>query len=119
MNRDRARQLAMVQGVYFTATGIWPLIDMRSFERVTGPKADKWLVKTVGVLVAVIGGTLLASARRGAVPRDVRALAVGAALGLGVIDVIYAGKGRISPVYLGDAAAEAALVAAWMRASSV
>ena len=45
----RRRQLAIAQGVYFAATGVWPLIDMRSFERVTGPKADKWLVRTVGV----------------------------------------------------------------------
>ena len=35
------------------------------------------------------------------------------AAGLGLIDVIFVARGRISPVYLLDAAAEAALVVAW------
>jgi hypothetical protein len=46
-----ARELAVTQGVYYVATGIWPLLDIESFERITGPKADRWLVKTVGALV--------------------------------------------------------------------
>jgi len=44
--------------VYFLLTGIWPLLSMRTFEAVTGPKVDRWLVKTVGVLVAVIGSKI-------------------------------------------------------------
>ena len=46
--------LAMIQGAYFLATGIWPLLHLASFMRVTGPKTDRWLVKTVGALVAVL-----------------------------------------------------------------
>jgi len=34
---------------------------MRSFEAITGPKADKWVVRTVAVLVTVIGGVLVAA----------------------------------------------------------
>jgi len=108
----RRRQLAIAQGVYFAATGVWPLIDMRSFERVTGPKADKWLVRTVGVLVAVIGGTLIAAGRR-EVSSELSGLAAGSAAGLACIDVRYASKRRISPIYLADAAVEAAFVSAW------
>src|SRR5437868_11931097 len=110
---DRRNALAIGQGVYFAATGIWPIVDMRSFEAVTGPKVDKWLVRTVGVLVAVIGGALISAGARRAVTPEVAGLAVGAAAGLGLIDVIYSTSGRISKIYLADAAAEAALVTAW------
>src|SRR5436853_4881989 len=110
---DRQNALAIGQGIYFAATGVWPLIDMRSFEAVTGPKVDQWLVRTVGVLVAAIGGALIAAGARRAVTPELAGLAVGSAAALGVIDVVYATKGRISKVYLADAAAEAALIAAW------
>ena len=56
--RDRAEVLAMAQGAYNAATGVWALADIDSFQAVTGPKVNEWLVKTVGVLVTVIGGTL-------------------------------------------------------------
>jgi hypothetical protein len=32
---------------------------MRSFLAVTGPKTDLWLVKSVGILIAVIGAALV------------------------------------------------------------
>lgn len=115
MRRRHGRTLALVQGIYFGASGVWPLVHMRSFERVTGPKADKWLVRTVGVLVAVIGAVLSASALRRRLPGETAALAAGTAAGLAAIDTIYAGKGRISRVYLADAAVEAALVGLWLK----
>jgi hypothetical protein len=112
---DARSRLAIAQGAYFAATGIWPLIDLDSFERVTGPKVDKWLVRTVGVLVAVIGGALMSAGIRRKVSGETIGLAVGSAAGLGLIDAVYAGTGRIARIYLADAAAEAALVAAWAR----
>ena len=45
--------LAWVQAGYFVVTGVWPIVHMRSFLAVTGPKTDLWLVKTIGVLVTV------------------------------------------------------------------
>ncbi|HZF99815.1 MAG TPA: hypothetical protein VEY71_02385 [Chitinophagales bacterium] len=30
--------LLWVQGVYTLATGVWPIVHMRSFEAVTGPR---------------------------------------------------------------------------------
>lgn len=35
---SRAETMALVQGGYFAATGVWPFISMRSFEAVTGPR---------------------------------------------------------------------------------
>jgi len=36
-----------LQGLYWLVTGLWGLIDVHSFMKVTGPKTDIWLVKTV------------------------------------------------------------------------
>lgn len=108
--------LAFGQGLYYLATGVWPILSMRTFEAVTGPKADRWLVKTVGVLVAVIGGVLVMAGRRGRVEREVAALAAGSAAGLAAIDTVYPVKGRISKIYLLDAVVEVALVTAWALA---
>lgn len=55
--------LATGQGLYFLVTGIWPLVHIKSFQWVTGPKVDLWLVKTVGVLIAVMGAVLTLAGR--------------------------------------------------------
>jgi hypothetical protein len=107
-----ASPAAVVQGLYYLLTGLWPLVSMRTFEAVTGPKMDRWLVKTVGVLVAVIGNALLVDARRPSAGST--ALGVGSAVGLGGVDVVYAVRGRISRVYLLDALLEAVLVGLWL-----
>jgi hypothetical protein len=110
---DRAELLAMAQGAYYAATGVWALVDIDSFQAVTGPKVDQWLVKTVGVLVTAIGGALgLAGWKRRVTP-EVRLLAFGSALGLAGIDIYYVAKGRIARIYLADAAAELAMAAGW------
>ena len=105
------RTAVLTQGVYYVATGMWPLVNMRSFERVTGPKVDKWLVKTVGVLVTTIGGALLVAATRRRISPEARVLAAGSAAGLAAIDAYYVAKRRIAPVYLLDAVTELALLA--------
>lgn len=110
---NRAETLALAQGAYFAATGVWPLLHMRSFEAVTGPKTDRWLVKTVGGLIGVVGGVLLAAGARRRVTPEIAALAAGSAAMLGAIDVTYTARRVIRPVYLADAAAEALLLAGW------
>jgi hypothetical protein len=109
----RTERLLQSQAAYFVVTGLWPLAHFRSFEAVTGPKASPWLVKTFGALVAVIGAALAASLRRGASSDETRILSIGSALALGAADVRYATSGRISKVYLADAAAHAMTLAAW------
>ncbi len=109
-----ARVLAWGQGVFYVLTGLWAILDLDSFEAVTGPKTDDWLVKTVGALVTVIGGVLLAAARRRSLGPEVVLLAAGSALALAAIDVIYVAAGTIAPIYLLDAVAEVAIAVAWM-----
>lgn len=115
--RDGRAAIAAVQGFFYVATGVWPLVHIDSFMAVTGPKTDLWLVYTVGVLVAVVGAVLLCGARSGRVTPEVTLLAVGAALGLTGIDVVFVVRNVIPPIYLADAAAELVLVAAWTLAA--
>jgi hypothetical protein len=115
---DSRRALAIGQGAYFLATGVWPLVHMASFLHVTGKKHDLWLVRTVGALIAVVGATVLAAGGRNRVTPEIALLAGGTAAALGAIDVIYTSRGRIPPVYLLDGVAEAALATLWLRRTS-
>jgi hypothetical protein len=62
-----SRALAYVpiaQGVYYVATGLWPIVNIRTFEAVSGKKREHWLVKTIGLLIAGIGGALVVAGKR-------------------------------------------------------
>jgi hypothetical protein len=113
---DLARGLAIAQGAYWGATGIWPIVHLASFELVTGPKASGWLVKTVGGLIGAVGATLLLAGARRRVTDEIVFLGATSALALGVASGWYGAKGRIRRIYLGDAALEAVTVAAWAAA---
>jgi hypothetical protein len=106
------RRAMVVQGAYYLATGVAPFVSRRAFEAVTGHKREWWLVETVGVLVTAVGTGVLAAAARDRVTPEITAIAVGCAGGLAAIDVVYVARGRISPAYLADAAAQVGLLAA-------
>lgn len=115
--RGRIARRALVplaQGAYYAAGGLWPILHLRSFEAVTGRKRDHWLVRTVGGLITAVGAALIVE---GLEPQDrapARVLGVASALALGGAAAYYALRGRISKVYLADAAVEAAIAAAWL-----
>lgn len=107
------KYLSLAHAVYYVITGLWALFSIKTFQMITGPKVDKWLVKTVGALVLVIGGVVgMAGTRQQQTP-EIPLLAVGSAAGLAGIDVVYVARKRISPVYLLDALAEAILIGGW------
>lgn len=110
---EQRRLLALGHGIYWVVSGIWPILHLRSFEAVTGPKVDKWLVKAVASLITVIGAGLVQGGRNRRVTPELETIAVGSALGLTAIDVVYVAKRRISPIYLLDAVVHTALVVAW------
>jgi hypothetical protein len=111
-----ARRAALqFQAAYYLLTGVWPLLSRRTFEAVTGPKTDWWLVQMVGLLAGVIGVTIAAGTRDERPAQTVRALAVLSALSFTGIDVVYSLRGRISKIYLADAAVELALIATIIR----
>jgi hypothetical protein len=109
--------VAAVQSAIYVASGPWVLLDERSFQAVTGRKRDLWLAKTVGLLMTVVGAVIGSAWVHRRVTPEVRALGLGSAATLAAVDVVYVARGRISPVYLLDAAVEAAIGALWLRGS--
>jgi len=106
--------VALVQGLYFFISGVWPILSMRTFLKVTGPKTDLWLVKTVGLILAVIGLALVYAQINGEINTSVILLAMGSALSLAIVEFVYVAKRVISPIYLGDAAVELILIGWWI-----
>lgn len=110
--RGPVRLLLLAQAWIYLLAGAWPVVHLASFELVTGEKYDDFLVRTVGLLLAVIGAALLLSLRRGTLTRELLLVAGGTAASLLAIDVIYWAHGRLPPIYLLDAAMEAVFVVA-------
>ncbi|HEY8583183.1 MAG TPA: hypothetical protein VIL49_09540 [Capillimicrobium sp.] len=109
--RPARRRVLAAGGAYYAATGVAPFVSRRAFEAVTGPKADWWLVQTVGVLVTPVGAAVLAAAARERDAPELTGLLAACAAGLAAIDVTHVARGRIRWTYLLDAAAQAALLA--------
>lgn len=110
------RNVALAQGAVWVVSGLWPIVHLPSFEKVTGPKVDGWLVKTVGALITTVGVVLLSAAKRDRITPEIAGLGTGAAASLAAVDLVYVPKGRISPIYLADALMEAGFIAAWAMA---
>lgn len=108
--------LLIIQGGYYLISGVWPIAHIRSFLAVTGPKTDLRLVKTVGILVAVIGGVLLLAGLNKPTTVEIVVLAVGSLLALTAVDVIYVALKQIPKVYLLDAVIELIFLAGWLFA---
>lgn len=106
--------VAAGQGLYYLVTAIWPLVSLRTFMAVTGPKVDGWLVKTVGLLITVTGAVCLLAAYSGRYMPEVALLAVGNAVALTFVDIYYVAIGRISKIYLADVVPEVLLIAGWV-----
>lgn len=109
--------VAWIHGIYYAASGLWPIVHMRSFLGVTGPKSDLWLVRTVGLLIVVIGGAIALAAWRREIGPATVALAAGTAATLTLVDVLYVARRVIPRIYLLDAIAEVALIVAWTCAA--
>src|SRR5690348_7819815 len=110
------RVVALTQAVFYVLTGLWAIVSIGTFQKVTGPKTDLWLVKTVGALVSVVGAVLGSAAGRRRVEIEMVTLACGSAASLTAVDLVYVARRRISPIYLLDALAECGLIAAWLIA---
>lgn len=124
MGGMKAKALAVGQGIFYIFSGLWPIVHYRSFEKVTGPKTDDWLVKTTGGLIAMAGLSILRAGLRSDLnqdlnessnaPHEAAIVGAGHALILGTSAGYYSLIGRISKVYLFDAVTEYALVGAWL-----
>lgn len=104
---------ALSQGIFYVLTGMWPIVSIESFQLVTGPKHDLWLVKTVGAILSVIGTTLIIAGIRQEPMLSTAVLAIGSAVVLAGVDIIYFKKRIIAAIYLLDALTEFLLIAWW------
>ncbi len=116
MARDR-NAVAQLQGWYYVITGGWPMLSMGTFELIAGPKRERWLVRSVALLLCVIGGSLEQAARYERITPETRIVGVGTAASLAAIDVLYVVRGTLRPVYLLDALVELLFIRGWWRAS--
>jgi hypothetical protein len=107
---DQAR--ARAQGAAYIGAGLWPVLNLRSFAKVTGPKPEGWLVKAVGGLLVAIGASMVTGARAGE-RRSLAVLGAGSATALGTVALYYSAKRRIAPVYFADAIHHLGWAAAW------
>ena len=108
--------LARSHGLFNVVGGAWPLLSIRTFEWVFGPKQDRWLEYTVSGLLVVNGLSQLAAASTPGGVAHARRTGVGTAATLAAIDLVYVPRGRLRWTYLLDAAMELAWITAWARA---
>ena len=104
----------ILQGIYFLATGIWSLVDIEGFMRVTGEKYDIWLVKCVGALIMAISISFFIAIYSKQISLPVMALASLSALALAVIDLYYSSAGVIDKIYFWDGIIQACLCIFWL-----
>ncbi|WP_208803281.1 hypothetical protein [Microbispora triticiradicis] len=110
--------LARAHGLFNIAGGLWPLLHLTSFEKVYGPKTDRWLQRTVAGLLVGIGWAQVRAAGTPDGVRQARRLGMATAATLLTADLLCVPTGRVRPTYLLDAAAEALWLRAW-RAGAV
>jgi hypothetical protein len=107
---------AGLQGGFYALTGIWPVLHIESFLRVTGPKHDLWLVEAFGLVLFTVGAVLIHAAWRRQVEPSLAMLGLALALTLLAVDVMFVMREVISPVYLADGLAELAIACSWVSA---
>ena len=102
---------------YIFITGVWPILDIKSFMAVTGPKTDIWLVKTVGALLIPVSLSMLSYLHFKSPKLPAIILGAGTAISFVSIDLYYALSDVISDIYLGDAAIEFIFLSGWIYVS--
>ena len=116
--RQAIARVPQLHALYFGIGGLWSVVGKRSFQAISGPKVDYWLVRTVGGLLTVVGAVIAMADVRGRITPEIRWLAIGTSAVLTVIDVVYTARNRIRWVYLLDAVANVVLIGGWLALRS-
>ena len=107
---------ALAQGTYYLLVGLWPWIGTSSFLWITGERTDLWLAQTVGALICIIGAVLCVAAYDRNTSRPIVCLALGSAVVLALVEVIFVLQEKAPRACLLDAILQVAAVALWARA---
>jgi hypothetical protein len=105
--------LAALQGGSYLGFGLWSLLGRKHYVRLHRLERDGWLLNAHGVWLVVVGTALAIAGYRREVQTPLRALGVGAAMGLAADDAISAARRGVAPIYHADLAWEVALAAGW------
>lgn len=106
---------AILQGLYYSFGGSWPLISLSSFEEVTGNKRDEWLVRTVAGILVVIAVVLFRAALwKKHVNSSLRMVAGGISLVMGLVAISSGMAGRISWLYVPDGLVHLTFALGWL-----
>jgi len=104
----------LAQGIYYLIRGGWLMLGHGFHGAATGETASAFLAHSTGLLVLVIGAALCLAAYRRQGSPEVLLIALGSAIGLMVLDIVYVINRSISVLYLLDAFIQGGLVAAWV-----
>lgn len=116
-DHQRGLRIAKLQAVFNILGGAWPILSLKSFEWVYGPKQEDWLQKTSGGLLLASGVALALTEDSPDSVRMARRIGVGVAMTYLLVDLIYVPKGRLRKTYIQDALCEAGWLIAWARSS--
>ena len=114
--RRRPNLPLLAQAAYYLVTGLWPLLHFRSFEGLTGPKPDRFVVESTGLLFAATGATLASAAGEDGPEPPVRVL--GALVAAASTLAALRHRPQLRAVYLADAAVQVTLAALVWRSTS-
>jgi hypothetical protein len=106
------------QGIFYIASGLWPIVHFRSFEKAAGPRYDRRLMKALGGLTAVLGATLVAGSFERKSSTALRVLGIGSAIALAAADVVAIARKRLSTkAAIADIVAEGGIVGGWLASN--
>ncbi len=99
--------------LYLLIGGAWPLLSLPTFEEVTGPKSDHFLVRTVALILVLVASILFAQ-RKSPVERSAVFMAMGVSFILGSVAWISAAGGWVWKIYFIDGGIHLLFACAWV-----
>jgi hypothetical protein len=106
--------ILITQGIYYLVSGLWPIIHIGSFMKVTDPKTDLWLVKTVGAIITAIACVLIFAYANNELSDAIKLLSILSAAVFAMVDLYYPLKSVISKVYMIDGVIQIMIIGAWL-----
>src|SRR5262249_26347549 len=99
----------LAQGIYYLLRGLWSVLGYGFQGAASGETVSAYLAHSTGLLVLVIGAALCLAAYRRQGSPEVLLIALGAAVGLTILDIVYVFNRSISVLFLFDAIIQAGL----------
>lgn len=86
------KYLLTFQGLYYALTGLWAIVSLESFSRITRHSGDPFEMHSIAAMALIIGLFFLWSSRKEELLRPVGYLALGFVLAVMIPELIYLPK---------------------------